>query len=255
MRKRIWTLMLALALLSTVLCGCGDGKGQDTPEARAAEGALNVGIAQDLDDSLDPHKTVKAGTREIMFNVFEGLVKPTTDGDLAPAIAERYEISPDGTTYTFTLREGVKFHNGEPVQMKDVLYSIRRCADDTEGEPLVPAFSAISDLSADGNVLTITLAEPNNEFLSYLTTAILPEGYDGQDTAPIGTGPFKFVIICHSLKKNIKFIITFYCAIGKSDIGGFKNISFIVWKCIAKNFKHILQDKVIIINAIPKIIK
>ena len=193
MRKRIWTLMLALALLSTVLCGCGDGKGQDTPEARAAEGALNVGIAQDLDDSPDPHKTVKAGTREIMFNVFEGLVKPTTDGDLAPAIAERYEISPDGTTYTFTLREGVKFHNGEPVQMKDVLYSIRRCADDTEGEPLVPAFSAISDLSADGNVLTITLAEPNNEFLSYLTTAILPEGYDGQDTAPIGTGPFKFV--------------------------------------------------------------
>ena len=66
-----------------------------------------MGIAQDLDESLDPHKAVAAGTKEVMFNVFEGLVKPTPDGDLIPAVASGYTVSPDQTVYTFTLREGV----------------------------------------------------------------------------------------------------------------------------------------------------
>lgn len=47
-----------------------------------------------------------------MFNLFEGLVKPNSKGELIPAVAERYQLSEDGRTYTFTLREGVKFHNG-----------------------------------------------------------------------------------------------------------------------------------------------
>ena len=87
MKKRIAALLAALSLLSAVLTGCGGGSngnsGQtdnngatDAVTARAAAGELNVGIAQDLDSSLDPHKTVKAGTREVMFNVFEGLLKP-----------------------------------------------------------------------------------------------------------------------------------------------------------------------------------
>ena len=128
-----------------------------------------------------------------MFNVFEGLVKPTPDGDLVPAVADHYEISEDQTTYTFTLREGVQFHNGDPVEMRDVTYSIERCADDSEGTPLIPALSAISSIQADDTTLTITLDQPDSEFLSYLTLAILPEDYTDQATAPVGTGPFKFV--------------------------------------------------------------
>ena len=108
-----------------------------------------MGIAQDLDESLDPHKAVAAGTKEVMFNVFEGLVKPTPDGDLIPAVASGYTVSEDQTTYTFTLREGVLFHNGDPVEMRDVVYSIERCADDSEGTPLIPALSAISDIQSD----------------------------------------------------------------------------------------------------------
>ena len=56
-----------------------------------------------------------AGTREVLFNIFEGLVKPNSDGEMIPAVAEKYTLSEDGTTYTFTLREGVKFHNGQEV--------------------------------------------------------------------------------------------------------------------------------------------
>ena len=136
MKKRILTLLAAVCLLSAVLSGCGGGSQNGTtgttdqstantqtegPAARAAAGELNVGIAQDLDSSLDPHKTVKAGTREVMFNVFEGLMKPTPDGDLIPAVAESYTVSDDHKTYTFTLREGVQFHNGEPVTAEDVV--------------------------------------------------------------------------------------------------------------------------------------
>lgn len=193
MRKKLLALFLLVSLLSAVLCGCKDGSAVETPEDRAAAGQLVVGIAQDLDDSLDPHKAVAAGTKEVMFNVFEGLMKPTPDGDLIPAVAESCELSEDKTTYTFTLREGVRFHNGEPVDTADVVYSIQRCADDTEGEPLVPALSAVKSITADDTTVTIALDQPNTEFLSYLTLAILPEGYDRQDTAPVGTGPFRFV--------------------------------------------------------------
>ena len=204
MRKKLLALLLLVSLLSAVLCGCKDG----SAEQRTADGQepaigstgetppaneITVGIAQDLDDSLDPHKAVAAGTKEVMFNVFEGLMKPTSDGDLIPAVADRYELSEDKTTYIFTLREGVQFHNGEPVETGDVVYSIQRCADGSEGEPLIPALSVISDIHCDDTTVTITLDQPNTEFLSYLTLAILPEGYDQQDTAPVGTGPFKFV--------------------------------------------------------------
>ena len=195
MKKRLMSLLLLAGLLCAVLTGCGDGSAEETPEDRAAANAITVGIAQDLDDSLDPHKTVKAGTREVMFNVFEGLMKPTPDGDLTPAIAESYTVSEDHKTYTFTLREGVKFHNGDTVTAEDVVYSINRCAAATEtGIVQVEAFSVIEAVEAvDERTVAITISEPSNEFISYLTTAVLPADYTEQDTAPVGTGPFRFV--------------------------------------------------------------
>ena len=195
MKKKFLALAFLMTLLGTVLSGCGDGSAAETQKSRADTNELVVGIAQDLDDSLDPHKTVKAGTREVMFNVFEGLMKPTPDGDLTPAIAEKYEVSEDRRTYTFHLREGVQFHNGETVTAEDVVYSIQRCAAATEtGIVQVEAFSVIEDLKAvDERTVSITISEPSNEFISYMTTAVLPAGYDKQDTDPVGTGPFKFV--------------------------------------------------------------
>lgn len=199
MKKRLLALFLTLGLVCTVLTACGDGsKGQGGQGNNGGEavsgGEITVGIAKDLDDSLDPHRMVTAGTREVLFNLFEGLVKPNSKGELIPAVAERYQLSEDGRTYTFTLREGVKFHNGATVTAEDVVYSIERCADTSEGTPLVPAFSVIQEVKAvDEKTVTITIAQRDLEFISYLTSAIIPKGYDDQATHPVGTGPFMYV--------------------------------------------------------------
>ncbi|MBQ8851705.1 MAG: ABC transporter substrate-binding protein, partial [Oscillibacter sp.] len=177
---------------------------QSTQEsANKAANAVTVGIAQDLDNSLDPHKAVAAGTKEVMFNVFEGLVKPTSNGDLIPAVAESYTVSEDHLTYTFTIREGVRFHNGDTVTAEDVVYSLQRVAAPTEtGVVQVEALSIMADVTAvDEKTVAITLTEPSNEFISYLTVAILPADYAEQDTKPIGTGPFKFA--SRSAQENI----------------------------------------------------
>lgn len=209
MKKRILTLLAAVCLLSAVLSGCGGGSQNGTtgttdqstantqtegPTARAAAGELNVGIAQDLDSSLDPHKTVKAGTREVMFNVFEGLLKPDASGNLNPAVAESYTVSDDHLLYTFKLRSGVKFHNGQDVTPEDVIWSYQRCAEPDSADIIqVAAFAGVEMYAEGDDTVCFQLQEPNNEFASYLTTAVLPKDYTEQDTQPVGTGPFKFV--------------------------------------------------------------
>ena len=203
MKKKLLALFLALVMVGAVLPGCGDGSkdpGGQGNNGKTGEpvkgGEITVGIAQDLDDSLDPHQTVAAGTREVLFNIFEGLGKPNSDGEMIPAVAEKYTLSEDGTTYTFTLREGVKFHNGQTVTAEDVVYSINRCAAVPEGQekPLVAAFSAVKSVEAlDEKTVAVTIAQRDLEFISYMTAAIIPADYENQDTAPVGTGPFKFV--------------------------------------------------------------
>ncbi|MGN0297759.1 MAG: ABC transporter substrate-binding protein [Lachnospiraceae bacterium] len=157
--------------------------------------SVTVGIAQDL-DSLDPHLATGAGTKEVLFNIFEGLVKPDSNGDLYPAVASDYTVAEDGSSIEFTLREGVKFHNGEEVTAEDVKYSLERCAGmyEADGTALVTGFSNLDsvEIQEDGTVL-INLKTPDTEFITYMTVAIIPADYDAQTTAPIGTGPFAFV--------------------------------------------------------------
>ena len=186
--KRILTLLLVLAMLTAALCGCKGGK-----SGKDEKNELTVGIAQDLDDSLDPHKMTAAGTREILFNVFEGLVKPDENGNLIPAVASAYTIADTGDTFTFTLRDGVKFHNGATVTVKDVVYSIERVAGKDSEKPLIAQFSAIESVEAtDDKTVVIKTKEPYLEFLSYLTAAIIPDGSNPADGL-VGTGPFRFV--------------------------------------------------------------
>ena len=199
--KRHLAIFAALTCALTIaLSGCSGDKdnkqstADNTLSGKPVEGGtLKVGISQDL-DSLDPHKVVAAGTKEVIFNIYEGLVKPDKDGNLVEAVASGYTISDDAKVYTFTLRDGVKFHNGESVTAEDVKYSIDRCADTTNGKPLVSAYSIIQEVNIlDESTVEVVLSEPNTEFLAYMTTAIVPASVEDLDAAPTGTGPFKFV--------------------------------------------------------------
>ena len=201
MKRRVAAILLVLTTaISVALSGCSGDKNkagsatENTLSGKPVEGgSIRVGISQDL-DSLDPHKAVAAGTKEVLFNIYEGLVKPDKDGNLTEAVASSYEVSEDAKVYTFTLRDGVKFHNGNDVTAEDVKYSIDRCADTSNGEPLVSAYSIVESVNIlDEKTVEIRLTEPNTEFLAYMTTAIIPKDYEELDTAPVGTGPFKFV--------------------------------------------------------------
>ncbi len=192
MKKRFFALFLALAAVLSLLTACGKSSGTQTND-RAAKNEVNIGIAQDF-DSLDPDYMTAAGTKEVLFNVFEGLVKPAADGEIVPAVASEVVKSDDGLRYTFTLREGVRFHNGEPVEMEDLVYSVERRWRGEDTAAILAALSVIDHLETEGNQLTVVLSEASNEFLAALMNAyILPADYTAQETAPVGTGPYKFV--------------------------------------------------------------
>lgn len=191
MRKKIKTLFLFCVLaLTTVLCACTDDKTK-------ANDSITIGISQDIEDSLDPHKMMAAGTKEIFFNVFEGLVKPDSDGNIVPAVAESVVVSEDKLSYTFKLRNNIKFHDGNPVTVDDVKYSIEKFAGLKGGEPVSSAFLNISDVNViSDNEVEILLNTPDPAFLSYLASveaAIIPESNKNPDTIAIGTGPYKYV--------------------------------------------------------------
>lgn len=184
-------LLVVFTTLTIALGGCaGDKQGESSSQ-------ITIGIPQDLEDSLDPHEAVAAGTKEVLFNLFEGLYKPDSDGNLIPAVASDYTVSEDGLTYTFTLREGVKFHNGNAVTADDVKYSIEKFADISNKQPLVEAFSNISEVTiVDDSHVSITLATTDSDIVAQLamvTAAIIPKDAADMTTNPVGTGPYKFV--------------------------------------------------------------
>ncbi len=187
MKKRFLALVLAV-FMTAALCACGGGK----PQPKKAE--VTVGISADLDTSLDPHvSSSSAGTREVLFNIFEGLVKPDTEGNLIPAVAETVSVNATADEFTYTLREGVRFHNGAAVTTGDVVFSLSRAAGLDTGEPLVPDVKAISSvLAPDDRTVIVRLSAPDTEFNSKMTVAIVPENSD-PGTDVIGTGPLKFV--------------------------------------------------------------
>lgn len=184
--SRLFALSL-VCTLAIALSGCSGDKAVD-------ETTITVGIPQDIEDSLDPHLCAAAGTREVLFNIFEGLVKPNSNGELVPAVAESYEASEDGKSYTFTIREGITFHNGAALTVEDVIASLDKCAGAEGGEALVAAFSNIDSMTKlDERTLCITLKEADTDFISNLTCAILPADCLDASVNPVGTGPYMYV--------------------------------------------------------------
>ncbi|WP_209427333.1 ABC transporter substrate-binding protein [Pararhodobacter sp. SW119] len=175
--------------------------------AQTPPGVLVIGqIAEP--QALDPHAVTAVNDFRILMNLYDGLVRyaPGTL-EVEPALAESWEISEDGTEYTFTLREGVSFHDGSTFDAEAVVWNFERMLDedhpqhDTGPFPLSFFFSAIDTVEAvDDRTVRFTLNEPYAPFLSNLAyptglivspAAVQEHGQDfGRN--PSGTGPFRF---------------------------------------------------------------
>ena len=135
-------------------------------------------------DPLNPANT--ADGRSILFNVFQGLVKPDSYGNLVGAVAESFEIDENSLVYVFTLRQGVLFHDGQAVSPADVVFSLNTA--------IAAGFVGLNQIErveiSGPREVRITLSEPDPGFLPFLTIGIVPENNPDRERNPIGTGPF-----------------------------------------------------------------
>ena len=165
--------------------------------AFAAKDTLVMGVALEP-PHLDPTAGAAAAIDEVVYaNVFEGLTRINQNGEVKPALAESWEVSADGKTYTFKLRSGVKFHDGAEFTADDVKFSIdrARAEDSTNAQKgLFAAIESVEVVAAD--TVRINLSSPAGNFLFNMgwgdAVIVDPASADGNKENPVGTGPFKF---------------------------------------------------------------
>jgi peptide/nickel transport system substrate-binding protein len=151
-------------------------------------------------NSLDVPQAAERQASSTAWQLYDSLVWLNDEGDIEPALAESWEISDDGREYTFHLRQGVTFHNGEPFNADSVVFSWER-AKDAGFEYSDQLQEADSVVKIDDYTVQITTPEPNALFFNTLHDiwAMVPPQYFGEvgqegfDEHPIGTGPYKFV--------------------------------------------------------------
>ena len=147
--------------------------------------------------SLDPTTAPAAAIGEIVhYNILEGLTKVNVDGRVTPLLAESWSMEPDGKTYTFKLRRGVKFSDGEAFDSSDVKFSFERAKDEKSTNKAKKAvFDNISRIDTpDAHTVILVLNNADGNFLFRMgeNTAVIldPKSADGTATKPVGTGPY-----------------------------------------------------------------
>lgn len=148
---------------------------------------------------LDPTANTAAAIDRVVYaNIYEGLIKVNSDGQFVPGLATQWTVSTDGRTYTFYLREGVRFHNGEPFNADVAKWNLERAKAEDTVNPHPEFFRGIEKIETpDDATLIVTLKEVDALFIAHMAegdAVMLPsKGYEQAKSRPIGTGPFKFV--------------------------------------------------------------
>jgi peptide/nickel transport system substrate-binding protein len=190
------TLAAAGALVLTA-CGGGDSVDTGGGDGGAGDNVLIAAVSAQP-DQFDPHVTSAYPSFQVLENVYDTLVVPNAeDLTMEPSLAESWETSADGLTWTFALREGVTFHDGSEFDSADVVYSYNRIIDEDLANSY--RFANVTAVEADGpQSVVLTLSQPTPNLLSLIGAfkgmAILPEGAaDDLDltTEANGTGPFQ----------------------------------------------------------------
>jgi len=185
-------------------CGGGDEDGEagttTTPAGEIKKGGRFSMARNEEPLSLDPLVPSDNGSIWVIYQMFDQLTTVNEDSSgIAPSIAESWDISPDGTIYTFAIRQGVTFHDGSPMTMDDVVFSLERVFD-PDGSGYSFLFGVVEGVAAvDDTNVQVTLREPFTPLLDNLNVfpaSIVPKAAveadaEGFAQNPIGTGPFK----------------------------------------------------------------
>ncbi len=214
MRRTVaWVGSLLLSV--GVMAGCRNGPSAGPEAGGGDEGVLRLAQTAEA-TTLDPAQVQDGPTIELLMHIFNGLVQWDSENKLVPDLAEKWEVSKDGRTYTFHLRKGVKFHDGSPLTADDLAYSIRRSLDPKTTSPV--AMTYLNDLvgaaafnsgkqpeldsvqAVDDATLRLTIDAPKAYFLAKLTyptayavckRVVEAGGGTIDESRMIGTGPFK----------------------------------------------------------------
>ena len=143
---------------------------------------------------------------DIAALLFSGLTSAGPDGAPLPDLAERWDVTPDGLTYTFSLRSGLSWHDGRPLTARDVAFTIEQVqAPGFQGpSALATQWASVTVIVADDRTLIFHLAAPSASFLSRTALGVLPQHLLGGltvgellaapfNTAPVGSGPYRLV--------------------------------------------------------------
>ncbi|MDX1661857.1 MAG: ABC transporter substrate-binding protein [Gemmatimonadota bacterium] len=214
-RDRTLAFALILGLIGGIVSACGgDGAGRRD----ADRNILHLSIGADP-ASLDPIQAVDVNRGELVAYMYDALVQ-FTDDEVQPNLAESWEISEDGTVYTFRLRDDVYFHNGRKLTAEDVVYSFERVLRPASASPLTWVLDKIvgADAMADGEAealegiravdprtVEITIGEPYAPFLKLMAMPaahVVPKEEieskgEAFSEAPVGTGPWIFESWAH----------------------------------------------------------
>lgn len=214
--RREFLRIASLFGVSAALAACGQSPGGAAPTATSAPtgptatsaagptatqagsqltGTLRIG--SEIPVQLDP--AVASSDAEIMVlnSIYDYLVDIDVDNNIQPRLAREWEVSDDGLTYTFTLAEGVTFHDGSELTAADVVWTYDRLRDPEAELPTTDLYANIESIEATGDrEVTFTLQETNPFFLYDLSdnhALILKEGTEDPATEFNGTGPFRIV--------------------------------------------------------------
>lgn len=180
--------MTALATIAVLMGGA----------AAWAKDSVTLGVAVEP-PHLDPSAHVAGTIREIVYaNVYQGLMLTDSTGKEYPALAESVDLAADGVTYTFHLRKGVTFHDGEPFDAEAVRFSLDRARGPDSVNAGKRLFDPIESIETpDSHTVIVKLKQPVGDFLYNMGSAdaimVSPKSAAGNQQTPIGTGPFKFV--------------------------------------------------------------
>lgn len=190
MKKKMLALVLVVAMLATSLIGCGGSKGDDADKGGdSATGGkqLVVEIGPDP-ETIDPALNSTSDGGNMILHLFDGLLIIDQDEQLAPGCAETWETSEDGLTWTFHLREGLKWSDGSDLTANDFVYSWKRVCDPATAAPYAETvlnavkgyddaingnLDALAVTATDEKTLVVELAKPCTYFGSLAAFATL----------------------------------------------------------------------------------